>query len=658
MLRVYASNQERVPDRRATDLRDGNKEYAFPEIRSAEEWQARARDLREHILVSCGLWPMVDKCDLNARIFGRTERDGYSVEKVCFESLPSFYVTGNLYRPLGRTGPFPAVANPHGHWGDGRLHDDDVGSLPGRCIGFARLGAVAFSYDMVGYNDSNQVSHQYGGERENLWGISLMGLQLLNSIRVIDFLSLLPDVDPTRIGCTGESGGGTQTFMLMAVDDRVKVSSPVNMISAHFQGGCLCENAPNLRIGMFNVEIGALMAPRPMLLVCCTGDWTANTPTVEFPAIQGIYRLLGAPDSVAYVQIDAQHNYNKASREAAYRWFGMKLLGLPADTDFSEKPYHVEAADDLLVWHGIEKPEGAIPSADALTHLLVDDAKRQLEELRPSDEASYARLRESMGTGLRHALGVTEVAPGATSATALGTIDLPEGTAHRLVLSGCGRGDAIPALLFEPAERVEGASAVLVVHSRGTQALVSGDSESARPLVTDLMRQGHLVLAIDVFRTGESYAAGPRPDVGFFTTFNRTDTAERVQDVLTALAFLRSRVDVAKVSLVGLERGGLWALLARPFAGEVEQTVVDLSGFDAANDEAYLHELFVPGLRRVGGLEVAGALSAPGRLLIERSGTVDLSYIQAGFSAIGASGRLRVEPDRLTTQRIVATLAP
>src|SRR5258705_3372278 len=130
----------------------------FPEVGSRAEWEARAKELREHILVSCGLWPMSEKTPLNAEIFDRIERDGYSVEKVYFQSYPGFYVAGNLYRPLGKgKGPFPAVLNPHGHWATGRLNDTKEGSIAARCISFARQGMVAFSWDMTGYNDMMQL---------------------------------------------------------------------------------------------------------------------------------------------------------------------------------------------------------------------------------------------------------------------------------------------------------------------------------------------------------------------------------------------------------------------------------------------------------------------------------------------------------------------
>ena len=94
---------------------------------------------------------MPEKTPLNAKVFGRIERDGYSIEKVYFQSYPGFYVGGNLYRPRGQgNGPFPGVLNPHGHWSNGRFADEKSGSIAARCINFARQGMVAFSYDMVG----------------------------------------------------------------------------------------------------------------------------------------------------------------------------------------------------------------------------------------------------------------------------------------------------------------------------------------------------------------------------------------------------------------------------------------------------------------------------------------------------------------------------
>src|SRR5437016_5532950 len=137
-------------------VKDLNTPREFPAISSREQWRGRASEIREHILVSCGLWPMPARAPLNPHIFGKIERDGYSVEKVYIQTMPGFYLAGNLYRPLGRgPGPFPGILNPHGHWKEGRLTDTKDGSAAARCINFARQGMVAFTYDMVGYNDTH-----------------------------------------------------------------------------------------------------------------------------------------------------------------------------------------------------------------------------------------------------------------------------------------------------------------------------------------------------------------------------------------------------------------------------------------------------------------------------------------------------------------------
>ena len=194
-----------------------------------------------------------------------------------------------------------------------------------------------------------------------LWNISLMGLQTWDSIRALDFLESLPDADRKRLACTGESGGGTQTFMLGAVDDRLAAQAPVVMVSHTMQGGCLCENAPGLRVEYSNMEIAAAAAPRPQILVAATGDWTKDTLTVEGPAIEHIYQLLNAQDKFRYVRFDFGHNYNQTSREAVYDWFGKWLLKNPDPAALKEAPYQKEPDAELRVF-----PDGKLPE-DAVT---------------------------------------------------------------------------------------------------------------------------------------------------------------------------------------------------------------------------------------------------------------------------------------------------
>jgi hypothetical protein len=370
-----------------------NDRFTAPRYSTRAAWDARAQSLRTHVLASAGLLPLPEKPPLNPVVFGDITRSEYIVSKVFFESLPGFFVTGNLYRPVG-TGPFPAVISPHGHWTYGRLENTPTASGPARAIGLARQGFVVFTYDMIGYLDSQQLPHTFGGRREQLWGLSLSGLQLWNSIRALDFLESLPYVRRDAIGATGESGGGTQTFLLAAVDPRVAAAAPVNMISLHMQGGCLCENAPGLRLETNNVELAATIAPRPLLMVSATGDWTNETMELEFPAVRSIYDLFGAGDRVRALRIDAEHNYNRASREAMYAFMARALQNAPADVTIEERGFTPEPLQDLLVFHQRTPPSHAV-NAQQLTANWIAAAKAQLAS--PDPQTSIAALRHSLG---------------------------------------------------------------------------------------------------------------------------------------------------------------------------------------------------------------------------------------------------------------------
>jgi dienelactone hydrolase len=372
-----------------TRYRTLNDRFAAPKFSNLDQWKVRAEYLREHILATAGLLPFPERNPLRPAIFDEVKRADYRLSKVYFESLPGFFVTGNLYRPIGE-GPFPAMLSPHGHWPYGRLENTPVASGPLRAINLARQGFVVFTYDMIGYNDSRQLPHTFGGRREALWGLSLAGLQLWNSIRSLDFLESLPYVRRDALGVTGESGGGTQTFLLSAVDNRVAVAAPVNMISLHMQGGCLCENQPALRLDTTNVEIAATIAPRPLLMVSATGDWTSETIELEYPAVRAIYELHGAAGHVNAVRFTAEHNYNRDSREAMYAWMARWLLRAPADVRPTERSSTPEPLQNLLVFHQRPLPAEAVDAA-GLTRNWIASAERQLEGMPPNVSASLFR---------------------------------------------------------------------------------------------------------------------------------------------------------------------------------------------------------------------------------------------------------------------------
>jgi dienelactone hydrolase len=625
-----------------------NTPRTFSQFSSREEWLARAAFVRDHILVSCGLWPMPEKTPLNPHIFGRIEREGYSVEKVCFESYPGFFVTGNLYRPLTGSGPFPGILCPHGHWGRGRLHSDDTGSIPGRCINIARQGCVVFSYDMVGYNDSSQVKHSFHDE---LWGISLMGLQLWDSIRSVDFISSLPEVDADRIACTGASGGGTQTFTLMAVDDRIKVAAPVCMISAHFQGGCECENAPLLRLDTYNVEIASLMAPRPLILVSATGDWTKDNPTVEYPDIRSIYKLFGAEDKVSSVQFDTGHNYNKDSREAVYAWFGKWLSGITDPAKLKEQPFTVEKEEDLRVFTDDHPRPADALTAEALNDYLIESAKKQIESLKPTDAPSLEKFRRTMSVALNHTLAAYVPAKPDIVVETFGEAPHDQFIVVRLLIGREEKHDAIPAILLIPRAASGKKAVTVIVHPEGKDTIAKM-GQPLSPLVSSLLEGGSAVLAMDCFQVGELKKGERKRAENHWLTYNRTDCALRVQDILTVIGYLRSREDVSDVDLVGVDAAGVWCLLASAVAPHVRRTVVDLNGF-SDDRSAWEGDDLVPGILRAGGGRVAAALCVPrGILLHNTQGRFPTDLATSAYQAAGESKRLRIEDKALSEAAI------
>lgn len=300
-------------------LANQRKTYA-----TAEQWEKRAAEIRKHILKGAALEKFPDKCPLNPLIGDVRVYDGYQVQNIAFESLPGVYVTGSLYKPIQYKGKIPGVLSPHGHWakpGDvGRYRAD----AQKRFAAMARMGAMVFAIDMVGYGQMAD----FGWKHEHPEALKL---QLWNSIRSIDFLISM-GADPKRICCTGASGGGTQTFLLAAVDPRVAVSVPVVMVSSYFFGGCVCESGMPIHKDKHfqtnNVEIAACAAPRAMLLVSDGGDWTKNTPVDEYPHIRYIYNLLGKSENLENVHLpNDQHGYDYNKRAAVYPFLA-KHLGL------------------------------------------------------------------------------------------------------------------------------------------------------------------------------------------------------------------------------------------------------------------------------------------------------------------------------------------
>ena len=337
---------------------------------TAKAWKKRAERIREHILTGAGLKKFPAKFPLNP-IFGEKRVfDGYQVQNVAFESLPGVYVTGSLYTPTNATGTLPGILTVEGHWSNPQDYGRYRPEAQKRFASLARMGAMVWAYDQVGYGqlaDFGWIHEHPTTLRQQLW----------NSIRSLDFL-LSMGADPKRIGMTGASGGGTQTFLLTAIDDRITVSVPVVQASSYFFGGCVCESGmPIHKSKNFqtnNVEIAALAAPRPMLVVSCGGDWTKRTPDIDFPYYKYVYGLLGKADLVENAHFPKEgHGYDDSKRAAVYPFLA-KYLGLDvtkamnADGTLNEKGVVIEPQKTLYIFgdnhpflgNGIKNNDGVV----------------------------------------------------------------------------------------------------------------------------------------------------------------------------------------------------------------------------------------------------------------------------------------------------------
>jgi hypothetical protein len=666
-------------DSRLAPPKDLDGYFPFTPSKSVEDWSRRAEQVRLQILVSQGIYPQPTKCPLNAVIHGKVERDGFTVERVYFESMPGFYVTGSLYRPVGKSGKLPVVLRPDGHFSNGRFHDaglkavqqeivngaerfEDGGRSPVQACSMqlARMGCLVFHYDMLGYADSVQLSfqlaHRFEKQRPEMnketdWGLyspqaesrlqSIMGLQTWNSIRALDFLETLPDADMTRVGVTGASGGGTQTMLIAAIDPRITVAAPAVMVSTAMQGGCTCENASLLRVGTGNVEFAALFAPKPQLCLSAD-DWTKEMPTKGFPELQQHYKLLGAEKNVKHRPLlHFGHNYNYVSRSSIYAWFNQHLkLGLPEPV--IEGDFKRLSVEEQTVWDATHpKPESGDAFERKLCKWWNDDAQLQL--LKMAGQPQYAQT-------LRSAWQVIcDVRPASDGASLPSAKDLSyEQTVKEerdgyIEMAGLLKNKAeqseLPVAFLYPKDWN---GTVVVWLSNNGKAGLYGDDGKPTAAVAKLLNSGASIMSADLIYQGEfggieksPVVKNPREFAGYTFGYNRTIFANRVHDVLNLLAYVRSHEKMPKqVCLVALDETAPIAAAARLLSeNKVDRTALDTRGFRFAKVDDYRSASFLPGSAKYGDLPGLLAASEPSGLWIAGETSESLKGVVAAYSA-------------------------
>ena len=669
-------------DIRLGPLRTLDGHFPFAPSASKEAWQAHAVALRRQVRVALGLWPWPTRTPLNAIVHGPVTRDGYTVERVFFESVPGHFVTGSLYRPAGSTGRHPAVLSPHGHWPGGRFQDipeaerrtqlasgaerfDNAARhiLQARAVQLARMGAVVFLYDMVGYADSVQIPQDIAhsprgrtrsGPDEGLFFSvgaelrlnSVLGLQMWNAVRALDFLSALTDVDPSRIAVTGASGGGTQTFLLGAIDDRPAVAFPAVMVSARMQGGCTCENADYLRVGTGNVELAALFAPKPLGMTAAD-DWTKTMPTDGFPELQTHYELFAARDKVQlFPFLQFGHNYNHVSRAAMYGWLN-RHLGLGQEEPVLERDFVPLTREEATVWTAAHPaPSAGSANERAVTTWWSEDTERQLRQIRPRDAATLGTWRELVGGAVAGVIG--RPVPGA---------------AEVIVLRGPGRrlGDpkgATTTLRVQPfseqldvdvLEPEHPGSGVVVWTSAGGRAAAVTEAGQPIAALQALLDAGRRVVVIDVFGQGhglnDNRLAENRASAAYTFGYNAPLVVQRAHDTLAALRHARTLAGSSgRVTLVALDpKASAWAALARAHAGElVDAAALATDGFRFGSVTSLGDAAFLPGGAKYGDLPAFLTLAAPQPLWLAGEAPDSIALVKDAYRAAGMPKALTV----------------
>jgi len=683
-------------DARLAPPKDLNGYFPYTPPTSKDAWTARAEFVRRQILVSQGLWPMPTKTPLNAVIHGKIEKDEYSVEKVYFESVPGFFVTGNLYRPKGKSGKVPAVLFAHGHWKDARLSEetDDrlraeiatgqerfveggKSRLQSMCVQLARMGCVVWQWDMMSDSDALQFSaltvHRFAKQRpeanttEN-WGLyspqaeanlqSIMGLQTMNAVRSLDFVLGLPEVDPVRIAITGASGGGTQTMLLAAVDPRVTLSFPAVMVSTAMQGGCTCENSGLLRVNTGNIEFAALFAPKPQGMTTAN-DWTKEMFTKGFPELKQLYTFLGAPNNVMLHRGEHfPHNYNAVARSGFFTWLNQHFK-LGAKSPVVERDYERLSRAQLTVWDD-KHPAPKADDADferALLRWLKTDADKQVNAAATSPES----FRNVVGSGVEAVIGRTFATAGEVEWLLKNKADRGGFVEMTGLLRNKTHGEELPVVWLYPKQW--NGRAIVWLDDTGKAALFNPDG-SVRAEVKQLVDAGATVLGADLLFQGEFLkdgqpvkqtrtVANPREFAGYTQGYNHTLFAQRAHDVLTMVKYLRSYEANAQhpkpssVEVAGF--GGIGPVVAatRAVAREaIDRAAVETGGFRFGKLLDYRDPSFLPGGAKYGDVPGLLALSAPAKLWV--GGEAAPALTAKLYQSANASGALTssANPDR------------
>jgi len=545
----------------------------YEQLKTAEQIAEYQKHLREKFIEAIGGLP--ERTPLDPQVTGVILRDGYRVEKIIFESQPKHYVTAILFLPDDKkyTPPYPGLLVPCGHSRNAKAYDSyqTMGAL------LALNGMAALVFDPIDQGERSQMPSQlpelWGTKAHTMIGIGsiLLGrntarFEIWDGMRGIDYLQSRPEIDPNRIGCTGNSGGGTQTSYLMALDDRIFAAAPSCYIT-NFER-LLSTIGPQdaeqniygqLAFGMDHADYLMMRAPKPTLICAATKDYFDIEGTwATFRYAKRLYSRMGFAERVDLIENDAPHNYNELQRQSVTRWMARWLL--KKDEPITEPKIQLLSEKEIQC-----TPHGQVMLLEAArsTYDLNRDFEKELVERRRNLWKN--RDQKELIDKVREMAGIRKLAelpePGIQP---VGVIQRSGYWIEKMIFKP-EEGIYLPALLFVP-ESTSPQKAVLYVHESGKQA----DASPGGP-IEEMVKAGRLVLAVDLRGTGETQT---KQDKDIFTAYllGRSYVGMRAEDILVCARFLQNR-QKSPVDLVAIGHICVPALHAVALESEIFASV-------------------------------------------------------------------------------------
>jgi dienelactone hydrolase len=598
------------------------------QFKSLDAWQQRREIVRQQTLRDIGLDPLPERLPLDIHYGGALDREDYLLRRVYFRTWPGVYASGWLYLPK-TPGKHPAILNPHGHWENGAMHP----VMQSGCIGLAKKGYVALMVDSVHLSPESFQA-----------GASSIGVMTFNNMRAIDLLETLPEVDTTRIGCTGASGGGQQTMYLMAVDDRIKAAVPVALVSyfrrimnpAGFPH-CICNVAPGILRDTDEPEICATFAPRPALFLSLTGDWTRTFPKEEFPEIRSIYRLYGQEVAVESAQWESEHDFSKPMRERMYAFFNHHLMGKD-DPSAALEP--LLSPEPLPTLKALNRPPAAVSDT-----FILDWYKSRFSSQRAllSDAAACAAYQRNFKSRLALLLGDVQSQGSVASAPRPAGQNGFEGQQMRIASEP---GIEFPALLLgaKPSTKT---ALVILVHPKGGQAIL----KEYGGLVRSLQASGAAILLPDIRLTGVLERNWRLDGI----LWNRPETGMGLSDLQACLDALRPIAGrkTRQVVLVGLGDAGFTAAIVGALEPRVSAVIADRLGPTFAEGR---QSPLIANLMRVGDLPELVAAIAPRRAVLGGVKPAQFRFASGAYEVLHAGPALELREAPLTGPELTKSI--